>query len=77
MISSVLSKPIVQPFLAWNQADSQSVQYRRKNIGSRTVGILDGFIQYDQAHYLAKLQQKYPTCEQLNKAFPSFEMEDK
>ena len=44
--------------------------------GRKTIGILDGFIQYDQAHYLAKLQQKYPTCEQLNKAFPSLEMKE-
>lgn len=65
-----VSRP-VQPFLAWNQ------QMAKCTIGGRkTIGILDGFIQYDQAHYLAKLQQKYPTCEQLNKAFPSFEMED-
>jgi hypothetical protein len=65
-----VSRP-VQPFLAWNR------QMAKCTIGGRkTIGILDGFIQYDQAHYLAKLQQKYPTCEQLNKAFPSFEMED-
>ena len=48
----------------------------RKTIGIKTIGILDGFIQYDQSHYLAQLQQKYPTCEQLNKAFPSIEMEE-
>lgn len=66
----VLSKPIV-PFLAWNKQTSNC-----STVDRAEVGILDGFIQYDQAHYLAKLQQKYPTCEQLNKAFPSFEMED-
>ena len=65
-----VSRP-VQPFLAWNR------QMAKCTIGGRkTIGILDGFIQYDQAHYLAKLQQKYPTCEQLNKAFPSFEMKE-
>ena len=65
-----VSRP-VQPFLAWNR------QMANCAIGGRkTIGILDGFIQYDQSHYLAKLQQKYPTCEQLNKAFPSFEMEE-
>lgn len=65
-----VSRP-VQPFLAWDR------QMAKCTIGGRkTIGILDGFIQYDQSHYLAKLQQKYPTCEQLNKAFPSFEMED-
>ena len=62
-----VSRP-VQPFLAWDR------QMAKCTIGGRkTIGILDGFIQYDQSHYLAKLQQKYPTCEQLNKAFPSFE----
>lgn len=65
-----VSRP-VQPFLAWDR------QMAKCTIGGRkTIGILDGFIQYDQSHYLAKLQQKYPTCEQLNKAFPSFEMEE-
>ena len=65
-----VSRP-VQPFLAWNR------QMAKCTIGGRkTIGILDGFIQYDQSHYLAQLQQKYPTCEQLNKAFPSIEMEE-
>ena len=65
-----VSRP-VQPFLAWDR------QMAKCTIGGRkTIGILDGFIQYDQSHYLAKLQQKYPTCEQLNKAFPSLEMEE-
>ena len=65
-----VSRP-VQPFLAWDR------QMAKCTIGGRkTIGILDGFIQYDQSHYLAKLQQKYPTCEQLNKAFPSLEVEE-
>ena len=65
-----VSRP-VQPFLAWNKQTSNC------STGDRAeVGILDGFIDYDQTHYLAQLQQKYPTCEQLNKAFPSLEMEE-
>ena len=65
----VISKAIA-PFLAWNKQTSNC------STGDRAeVGILDGFIDYDQSHYLAKLQQKYPTCEQLNKAFPSLEMD--
>ena len=70
-----VSRP-VQPFLAWNRQMAKCTIGGRKTIGIKTIGILDGFIQYDQAHYLAKLQQKYPTCEQLNKAFPSLEMEE-
>ena len=66
----VLSKPIV-PFLAWNKQTSNCSTVDRSE-----VGILDGFIDYDQTHYLAQLQLKYPTCKQLNKAFPSFEMEE-
>ena len=65
-----VSRP-VQPFLAWNKQTSNCSTVDRSE-----VGILDGFIDYDQTHYLAQLQQKYPTCEQLNKAFPSFEMEE-
>ncbi|ENU89133.1 hypothetical protein F972_01649 [Acinetobacter sp. CIP 102529] len=70
-----VSRP-VQPFLAWNRQMAKCTIGGRKTIGIKTIGILDGFIQYDQSHYLAKLQQKYPTCEQLNKAFPSLEMEE-
>jgi len=70
-----VSRP-VQPFLAWNRQMAKCAIGGRKTIGIKTIGILDGFIQYDQSHYLAQLQQKYPTCEQLNKAFPSFEMEE-
>ena len=70
-----VSRP-VQPFLAWNRQMAKCAIGGRKTIGIKTIGILDGFIQYDQSHYLAQLQQKYPTCEQLNKAFPSLEMEE-
>ncbi len=65
-----VSKP-VQPFLAWNRQTANCATGDRK-----TIGILDGFIQYDQSHYLAQLQQKYPTCEQLNKAFPPLKMNE-
>lgn len=65
-----VSKP-VQPFLAWNRQTANCAIGDRK-----TIGILDGFIQYDQSHYLAQLQKKYPTCEQLNKAFPPLKMNE-
>ena len=65
-----VSKP-VQPFLAWNRQTANCAIGDRK-----TIGILDGFIQYNQSHYLAQLQQKYPTCEQLNKAFPPLKMNE-
>ena len=66
-----ISKPIA-PFLAWNKQTSNCALGNRKDIG-----ILDGFLEYDQAYYLAKLQQKYPGCQQLNKAFPSLEMNNR
>ena len=70
-----VSRP-VQPFLAWNRQMAKCTIGGRKTIGIKTIGILDGFIDYDQTHYLAQLQQKYPTCKQLNKAFPSLEVEE-
>ena len=54
-----VSRP-VQPFLAWNRQMAKCAIGGRKTIGIKTIGILDGFMQYDQSHYLAKLQQKYP-----------------
>lgn len=33
-------------------------------------GLLDGFIDEDQAYYLQQLQEKYRTCKQLDAAFP-------
>lgn len=63
-----ISKPIA-PFLAWNKQTLNCTLGDRKEIG-----ILEGFLEYDQAYYLAKLQQKYPNCQQLNKAFPILEM---
>ena len=62
-----ISKPIA-PFLAWNRSTSSCV-----HTDQQTIDILDGFLEHDQAYYLAQLQQKYPTCEKLNEAFPSLE----
>ena len=65
-----ISKPI-EPFLAWNKQTANCALGDRKD-----TGILDGFLEHDQAYYLAKLQQKYLGCQQLNKAFPPLEMND-
>lgn len=65
-----ISKPIA-PFLAWNKQTSNCALEDRKD-----TGILDGFLEHNQAYYLAKLQRKYPGCQQLNKAFPPLEMND-
>lgn len=65
-----ISKPIA-PFLAWNKQTSNCALEDRKDIG-----ILDGFFEHNQAYYLAELQRKYSTCQQLNKAFPPLEMND-
>ncbi len=65
-----ISKPVT-PFLAWNRQTANCALGDRKEIE-----ILDGFLQDDQAHYLAKLQQKYPTCQKLNTAFPSLKKEN-
>ncbi|WP_216581012.1 hypothetical protein [Psychrobacter sp. TAE2020] len=61
----ILSKPLV-PFLAWNRVEGRCGHDSRYK-----VGILDGFIDEDQAYYLQQLQAKYPTCNKLNAAFPS------
>ena len=58
----VLQNPLVIP-VSWNR------QQQRCGIGKNYAGILDGFIDNNQAYYLAKLQQKYPTCAALEKAF--------
>ena len=65
-----ISKPVT-PFLAWNRQTANCALGDRKEIG-----ILDGFLQDDQAYYLAQLQQKYPTCQKLNTAFPSLKKEN-
>ena len=61
----IVGKPLV-PFLAWNRVEGKCGHNR-----SYKVGILDGFIEEDQAYYLQQLQAKYPTCDKLNAAFPS------
>lgn len=60
----IIGKPLV-PFLAWNREDSSCRQDSHD-----TIGILDGFINENQAYYLQQLQAKYPTCNKLNAAFP-------
>ena len=54
------------PFLAWNRIEGKC-----GHNSSYKVGILDVFIEEDQAYYLQQLQAKYPTCDKLNTAFPS------
>ncbi len=61
----ILGKPLV-PFLAWNRVEGRCGHDSRYK-----VGILDGFIDEDQAYYLQQLQAKYPTCNKLNAVFPS------
>ena len=61
----IVGKPLV-PFLAWNRVEGKC-----GHNSSYKVGILDGFIEEDQAYYLQQLQAKYPTCNKLNAAFPS------
>ena len=65
-----ISKPVTSSF-AWDRNRS-SCEYT----DGKTIGILDGFIQYDQNDYLKKLQQKYPNCQQLNAAFPKAVVND-
>ena len=50
----IVGKPLV-PFLAWNRVEGKCGHNR-----SYKVGILDGFIEEDQAYYLQQLQAKYP-----------------
>ena len=61
----IVGKPLV-PFLAWNRVEAKC-----GHDSSYKVGILDGFIDEDQAYYLQQLQDKYPTCNKLNAAYPS------
>lgn len=61
----IVGKPLV-PFLAWNRVEGKC-----GHDSSYKVGIMDGFIDEDQAYYLQQLQDKYPTCNKLNAAFPS------
>ncbi|ALF58871.1 hypothetical protein AOC03_01410 [Psychrobacter urativorans] len=61
----IVGKPLVS-FLAWNRVEGKC-----GHDSSYKVGILDGFIDEDQAYYLQQLQDKYPTCNKLNAAYPS------
>ena len=60
----IVGKPLM-PFLPWNRAEGKC-----GHNSSYQVGILDGFIEENQAYYLQQLQAKYPTCDKLNTAFP-------
>lgn len=57
-----LQKPLVIP-VSWNREQGAC------GVSKHYAGILDGFTHNNQAYYLAKLQQKYPTCAALEKAF--------
>ncbi len=59
----ILDKPIAK-YLGWNRKNN-SCRHDKPN-----AGILDGFMATDQTYYLQLLQQKYPTCEKLEQAFP-------
>lgn len=61
----IVGRPLV-PFLVWNRVEGRCGHDRNYK-----VGILNGFIDEDQAYYLQQLQSKYPTCNKLNAAFPS------
>ena len=61
----IVGKPLV-PFLAWNRLEGKC-----GHDSSYKIGMLDGFINEDQAYYLKQLQDKYPTCDKLNAAYPS------
>ena len=61
----IVGKPLV-PFLAWNRVEGKC-----GHDSSYKVGIMDGFIDEDQDYYLQQLQDKYPTCDKLNAAYPS------
>lgn len=51
-------------FLAWDRK-----AHRCQLSDEHHVGILDGFINDDQSHYLKQLHSKYPTCKALEQAF--------
>ena len=57
-----ISKPST-PFLAWDREKGRCF-YTDKS------GLLNGFLEKDQAYYLHKIQAKYPTCRKLYSAFP-------
>lgn len=61
----IIGEPLVI-FLAWNRENSSC-----RHDSHDVIGILDGFMDEDQAYYLQQLQGKHPTCNKLNAAFPS------
>ncbi|WP_436898336.1 hypothetical protein [Acinetobacter gyllenbergii] len=54
----------IAPFTAWDR------QVKSCSNAPSSIKLLDGFLEYDQNYYLAKLYQKYPSCEALFSAFP-------
>ena len=60
----IIGKPVVS-FVVWNRENDSC-----RHDGATPVGILDGFFTGNQAYYLQKLQERYPTCKQLESAFP-------
>lgn len=60
-----IDNPIV-PYLGWNRDDGSC----RHDNPVPVKGLLDGFIDEDQAYYLQQLQEKYRTCQRLEAAFP-------
>ncbi|OEY93435.1 hypothetical protein BJD20_04525 [Acinetobacter proteolyticus] len=54
----------IAPFTAWDR------QVKSCSKAPSSIKLLDGFLEYDQNYYLAKLHQKYPSCEALFSAFP-------
>ncbi|MFR9677976.1 MULTISPECIES: hypothetical protein [Acinetobacter] len=54
----------IAPFTVWDR------QVKSCSNTPSSIKLLDGFLEYDQNYYLAKLHQKYPSCEALFSAFP-------
>lgn len=58
----------LSPFVAWNR-DNNSCRHDNAD----NIGVLDGFFDYDQSYYLQQLQEKYPTCQALEQAYPAID----
>lgn len=67
----IISQPKTS-FLAWDRQSSRCTLSEDKNIG-----ILDGFMEYDQKYYLTKIQAKYESCKAFVEAFPQSYSEKK
>lgn len=63
--------PSLKPFLVWNREVG-----RCSSSNVLKVGLLDGFLNHDQAYYLQQLQRQYPTCAALEAAFPKVKNQD-